>query len=60
MKLRNLPSTITKSHDNIYERDVYSCSETREIIIKKKHHTTRQILSAGRILHSLNSQKRKK
>ena len=36
MKLRNLLNHYQKVIDNIYDVDVYSCSELREIIIKKK------------------------
>ena len=37
MKLRNLLNHYQKVIDNIYDVDVYSCSELREIIIKKKN-----------------------
>ena len=55
MKLRNLLNHYQKVIDNIYDVDVYSCSELREIIIKKKDHTNAKFSSAI----YLNSQKRK-
>lgn len=36
MKLRNLLNHYQNVIDNIYDVDVYSCSELREIIIKRK------------------------
>ena len=57
MKLRNLLNHYQKVIDNIYDVDVYSCSELREIIIKKKDHTNAKFSSA--MNSYLNSQKRK-
>lgn len=58
MKLRNLLNHYQKVIDNIYDVDVYSCSELREIIIKKKDHTNAKFSSAMNLIY-LNSQKRK-
>lgn len=38
MKLRNLLNHYQNVIDNIYDVDVYSCSELREIIIKERLH----------------------
>lgn len=48
MKLRNLLNHYQKVIDSIYDVDVYSCSELREIIIKKKDYT---LLPLKSILH---------
>ena len=46
MKLRNLLNHYQNVIDNIYDVDVYSCSELREIIIKKKDYTNAKFSSA--------------
>lgn len=61
MKLRNLLNHYQKVIDNIYDVDVYSCSELREIIIKKKDHTNAKFSSAmNSYLSELAEEKRSK
>ena len=61
MKLRNLLNHYQNVIDNIYDVDVYSCSELREIIIKKKDYTNAKFSSAmTSYLSELAEEKRNK
>lgn len=61
VKLRNLLNHYQNVIDSIYDVDVYSCSELREIIIKKKDYTNAKFSSAmNAYLSELAEEKRNK
>ncbi len=46
VKLRTLLNHYQNVIDSIYDIDIYSCSELREILVRKKDHTHAKLSSA--------------
>lgn len=61
VKLRNLLNHYQKVIDSIYDADVYSCSELREIIIRNKDYTNAKFsIAMNAYLSELAEEKRSK